>query len=552
MKRVRSHSPLPYLIPVILVSLLPFIIIFATPLLPHTSDGAVHLPRMGAYFKALADGHIPVRWAGDLNFGYGLPLFNFIYQAPYLISSIFIFFGLGLVSSFKITLALSFLFSGIFMYLFVREWLGDPRKALFVTLFYQFAPFRLVEILVRGAIGGIYAYTFFPLVLYGLAKIAKKPSAPAFALTAIAAMLLVISHNSLSLLFFGVASFFTIFFVKGKKQLIMAFGGLMYGLLLSAFFWLPAIAEHKYTYGNLFMKDLYKMYFPPLINFFVPNVTDSPAFRTGEVSTQLGLFHSIAILLAIIGLVGGRFDKKTKPILLFGLALTAGAIFFMQPVSLLFWKRISFLRQFQFPWRFLAITSFSTALLSLSFEKFVHINAKNVFRIILFFVIATTAYYWYPRQGFDRVKETDFWNYPLNTTYFGETDVIWSAGPAKTFPSSRVEFIQGSGTVTHFQKKTHVHTFAATAETDSKLVDHTQYFPGWRVYVDGQKAPIEFQDQNWRGLITFPVAAGTHDVVVRFEESPVRFIADALTIGSLAGLALVYLQTLKLKRHNEN
>lgn len=538
MKRVTAFFRRRDVVFVVLVSLLPFVFIFTSPLLPHTSDGGVHLPRMGAYFKALADGHFPVRWAGDLNYGYGLPLFNFIYQAPYLISSIFIFFGLGLVSSFKITLALSFIFSGIFMYVFVREWLGDPRRALFVTLFYQFAPFRMVEILVRGAIGGIYAYTFFPLVLYGLAKIAKKPSAPAFALTAIASMLLVISHNSLSLLFFGVASFFAIFFVKGKKQLIMAFGGLMYGLLLSAFFWLPAIAEHKYTYGNLFMKDLYTMYFPPLINFFVPNVTDNPAFRTGEVSTQLGLFHIIAILLAIIGLVGGRFDKKTKPILLFGLALTAGAIFFMQPVSLLFWERISFLRQFQFPWRFLAVTSFSTALLSLSFEKFVHINTKNVFRIILFFVIATTAYYWYPRQGFDRVKETDFWNYPLNTTYFGETDVIWSAGPAKAFPSSRVEFIEGSGTVVDFQKRTQIHTFRVDAASQAKLVDHTQYFPGWRVYVDNQKTPIEFQDQLYRGEITFALPQGTHDVRVVFEESKIRLVADVVSFVSAGLLAI--------------
>src|SRR3989344_1211945 len=103
---------------ILAISLLPFLIIFATPDLPHTHDGGVHLPRIAAYVKALSDGHIPVRWAGDLNYGYGLPLFNFIYQTPYFLASLFVFLGMGLVASFKAILVVSFLLSGIFMYAF--------------------------------------------------------------------------------------------------------------------------------------------------------------------------------------------------------------------------------------------------------------------------------------------------------------------------------------------------------------------------------------------------------------------------------------------------
>lgn len=509
---------------IIVLSLLPFLIIFTTTLLPHTSDGGVHLPRMAAYYKAIADGHVPVRWAGDLNYGYGLPLFNFIYQFPYLVTSLFIFLGFGLVSSFKIALLLSFVFSGIFMYLFVRQWLGDEKKALWMTLFYQFAPFRLVEILVRGALGGIYAYTFLPLVLYGVVK-------RSFAITAIATGLLVLSHNSLSLLFFAVSVAFTLCFIKDKKQRLLSLAALIYGLLLSAFFWLPAIAEHKYTYGDLFMKDLYKMYFFPFVNFFIPNVTDAAALRVGEISVQLGFFHVIAMALAIIGIIKNKFDKKTRSILIFGLALTAVAMFFMQPISMALWDRISFLRQFQFPWRFLAIASFSTALLSLAWIK------KPVFILIL--VVASTLFYWYPRQGFDRVNESDFWNFTLNTTYFGETDVIWSAGPAKAFPTDRIEFIEGSGVITDSQKKTHIHSYAVEAATAAKLVDHTQYFPGWRVYVDNQKTPVEFQNQLYRGEITFAVPQGKHSVQVRFEESKVRFIANLISLIGLVGLLVI-------------
>src|SRR5581483_228968 len=153
---------------VIGISLLPFLNILFTSLHPHTQDGLVHLARMAAYYRALSDGEFPVRWAGYLNYGYGMPLFDFIYQVPYIISSIFLFLKLNLVITYKLVLLISFLLSGCFAFLFSKELFGDVRKSWLFTLFYQFAPFRLVELFVRGDIGEVYTYTFLPLVLYGL------------------------------------------------------------------------------------------------------------------------------------------------------------------------------------------------------------------------------------------------------------------------------------------------------------------------------------------------------------------------------------------------
>lgn len=532
---LHRHYQMYPLLFILFLSLLPFLWIFSTGDLPHTSDGGVHLPRMGAYFKALMDGHIPVRWAGDLNYGYGLPLFNFIYQLPYLITSFFLLLGLGLVSSFKLTLLLSFLLSGVFMYLFMREWLADTKKAVLLSLIYQFAPFRLIEILVRGAIGGIYAYTFFPLVLLGIVKLAQKTTRFWFLLTSVACALLIISHNSLSAVFFAGSILFAIVFVPQKQSKIHALSALFIGLLLATFFWLPAVAEHKYTYGNLFMKDLYKMYFPVWWHFFIPNITDNAAFRVGEISVSFGLFHIIALIVAGFGLIRGTLDRQTKRIVLFAFAITAVALTLMQPLSLPIWERLSFLRQFQFPWRFLAVICFTTTLLSLPLVNILVKKSLRINALCIALLISMTAIYWYPRQGFDHVREHDAWNYPLNTTYFGETDVIWSAGPAKAYPPSRVEFIEGTGIVSDFQKKTHVHTFTVEAHTDAKLVDHTQYFPGWRVYVNGVKTPIEFQDQNYRGEITFAVPRGTHTVLIAFEESPVRFLGNSISLVTAIG-----------------
>lgn len=533
----KSHL---YLI--ILLSILPFLTIFLSLDLPHTSDGGVHVPRLAAYVKALSDGHIPVRWAGDLNYGYGVPLFNFIYHTPYLVGSLFVGVGASLVTSFKLILFISFLLSGLFMYLFAHTFFRDARLALLITVLYQFAPFRLVEVLIRGSIGGLYAYAFFPLVLYGLTRIMTKPNGKHVALTAGATAFLVISHNSLSLVFFGICALFAIVFGKSWRIRIVSAVSLALGLGLAGFYWIPALLEHKYTYGNLHMKDLFRTHFPPVQNFLIPNVGYWEQLRTAEISVQLGIVHIMALLSATYLLYKNKLRGKEKTVTQFALGITILAFFVMLPLSLPLWERIPLLRQFQFPWRMLGITSFTTALLGVGFSKLDAYKNARFYWIVIAFTVLSTIYYWQPLQGYDRVDEADFWNYPLNTTYFGETDVIWSAGPASDYPPARAEVIAGNATITNFDQTTVTHMFEVEATSEARIVDHVQYFPGWRVYVNGEKVPIEFQDQNWRGLITFAVPEGNHPVRVAFEESKLRLASNVVSLGSLiivAGIGIL-------------
>lgn len=526
-----------YYLLIVALSLFPLVSIFLTPLFPHTHDGPVHLARMAAYLKALTDVQFPVRWAGDLNFGYGLPLFNFIYQLPYMLSSMFLYTGVGLVDTFKSVISLSYIFSGLFMFAFVKALLRDEKKAFLVAVFYQFAPFRFIELLVRGSYGEVFTYTFLPLVLFGVVLLFKKVTFFSIAITALGTALLVLSHNALSLVFFGICVLFVLVFGNSNKTRFFVLSSFSLGLLLAAFYWVPAILEHKYTYGNLFMKDIYLSHFPPIQNLFIPNFFNSGKLQTGGISVQLGLSHVSAVIFAVIILLKKKkmdiFDKK---ILLFSLFLFVIALFFMQVVSKFFWEQISLLRQFQFPWRFLGVAVFATSFLSLSFFYVSFIKKTSIFVFLIILTIISTIYYWYPPLGFDGVDEKYYWNYPLNTTYFGETDLIWSAGPASRYPKQRVEVIGGKATIANFTKKTQAHAFLLDAVTDVQLVDHTQYFPGWRVYVGDIQVPIVFQDANWRGEITFNVPKGKHEVRVVFGESKVRALAD---LTSLLGIVIL-------------
>lgn len=520
---------------IICFSLLPMLIILFHPDLPHTSDGGVQIPRMVAFYQAVRDGHLPVRWAGNLNYGYGLPLFNFIYHLPFWISTALISVGSPLVFTFKAVLTLSFLGSGVFMWLWAKEFFNDENEAFWVTLFYQFSPFRLVDILVRGAIGGIYTYTFFPAVIWAITKTNKKPTLHGVILISVTTALLVLSHNSLSLIFFGMSVVYLLLMARTWPARIYGASGLLTGLGLSAYFWLPAIWEHKYTYGDLFMKNLYLQHFPPFINFFIPNPLNLESLRTAEVSVQWGLFHVIGLLLATYFVWKKILTGNKRKIIIACLCLTGISLFFMQPVSKPIWRQVSLLRQFQFPWRLLAVISFSSAVTSVSFLNIGLMRKPPIYWSLITLLIGSTAFFWFPRQGFDRADEKYFWKYPLNTTYFGETDVIWSAGPAHKYPDQVIQTAEGSVNITDFHKITHEQTFTVTTRTPSRLVSNTQYFPGWRVFIDGKSVPVEFQDQNYRGLITFQIPQGTHNVKIRFGESRIRLASNLISLVTVTG-----------------
>lgn len=497
----------------------------------------MHLARMPAYYKALTGGQILPRWAGDLNYHYGMPLFNFYYHLPYLIGSAFIGLGINLVLSFKFTLLLSFLLSGCFMYLFAHTFFKDRTKALVATLMYQFAPFHMVDMMVRGDIGEALAMTFLPLILYFIvAGFEEKKTKNYIVATGIATALLILSHSAIGLMYFGITVLFVLFFAPNAKKRIEAAYGLGVGLLLTAFFWMPVLFERRFTYGDFFMKDMYKSHFAPIWNFFVPNLTNSTALQNGGVDVSFGLMQTIALLIGIWLLITKKLQKSLQVLVWFVIILTAGALFIMVSPSAFLWEHISILRAFQFPWRFLNVTVFSLSFLggAVLIQK---TTSKFLIIGITLITLASSIVYWRPPLGFDKVNEDYFWNYPLDTTFFGETNLVWSAGPAGSFPKAPFELIGGKGRIVNAVRRETKHTFTVFAETNVQILDNTQYYPGWRVYSDTAKVPVEFQDQNHRGNITFRLPSGTHHVTVSFGETPIRIFADGITVVTLIAIA---------------
>lgn len=538
-----------YLLLVLGLSTLPFISIYSTSFLPHTSDGGVQIPRMASYYRGTLEGNFPIRWAGSINYGYGMPLFIFIYHTPFWVANVFLSLGENLIQTFKHVLLLSYLLSGLGMFLYALHLTHNPRAASFVALLYQFAPFHLIEVLTRGAIGTVYIYALVPF-LFLLLSMFKMPSLPStkylqpviiisqqfmlVSLIGLVTMVLIVSHNSMALVFFLLAGIYGLFYYPTWPLRIASWAALGTGLLISMWYWLPALVEHRFTYGNLFMQQIYLEHFPSLWSYLIPNPFHISSLRTAEINTNWGIVQSIGIIFAGIVLIRRpRLSNKTYQVLLFCVVATILATTMTQPLSIPLWKQSNLLQQFQFPWRFLAVIVFTTSVGAISLVRSRIFKSSTGFIMLVFLLIIPTIFLWRPTEGYDYfTNDNYFWRYPLNTTYFGETDVIWSAGPAWRYPENRIHAIAGSVEVYRFSKNNRNISAMINASIDSQVVAHIQYFPGWQVFLDGKKQPIQFQDPNWRGMITFAVPAGEHQLYITFSESKTRALANAISLIS--------------------
>jgi len=63
-----------------------------------THDGIFHIYRTEEALNMLKLGQFPLRWAGNFDQGFGIPLFTFIYPLPYYITSILSYFASSIIA----------------------------------------------------------------------------------------------------------------------------------------------------------------------------------------------------------------------------------------------------------------------------------------------------------------------------------------------------------------------------------------------------------------------------------------------------------------------
>jgi len=525
-----------------LILLIPLFDLFH-PGFPVTHDGQDHIARIANFYQNLREGIIIPRWAGNLNWGYGHPILMFLYPLPSYIASLFHFVGFSLIDSTKFTFALGMFISGITMYIWLSSFWGKASSFL-GSLMYVFAPYRFVDLYVRGDIGENLAFVFIPLVLFFIHKLSIKLSLRYIIGGGFSLALLILSHNAISLMMVPVILVYAVykvyFYAKEKMRFLFYFCLLIFlGFGISAFFWIPAFFEGKYTLRNIVTAGTYKDRFVSFKDLLYGPWSYG---ISGQFTVQLGILQWVFFLLALISLPYVWLKKQRKiPFVLILLITTVCSIFIMLPISAFLWARVILLQNFQFPWRFVAVTVFTTAILG---AHCIELMSKKIQLLAVTLCVGIILFlsngYWHA-MAYKLLPESFFTGIYNSTTDTGESSPIWSIRFMEKPTASAISIISGSADIIGVKRAIIIHNYKINViSRQAQILENTLFFPGWRVFVDGKDTPIEFQNQMHRGLITFFVPNGKHEIVVKFTDTKTREISDAISLMSIILLAMIF------------
>lgn len=537
-----------FVIGIIFVSILAFI-----PLidlfhqgLPVTHDGRDHIARIANFYQNLTEGAIAPRWASNLNWGYGHPILMFLYPLPSYISSVFHFLGFSLINSLKLVFGISYVTSALVMFLWLQCFL-KKEDAVLGSLLYIYAPYRFVDLYVRGAIGEHVAFIFPPLICYFLYKLCQKSDSKFVVFGSLSLAGLILSHNAITIMFLPLLLFYMFFLVsKGENKLVLTYQYtciLVIGFGLSAFFWIPAFFEGKYTLRDIVTKGEYASRFVRFQDFIYGKWNYG---GSGQFTVQLGIVQGIFTVLSIVLLFFKRTTKERKKLIAGLLAALLISLFLMTSSSSFVWQYITVLQKFQFPWRLLSISVFASSVLGALVFSAIPQKYKSFILIVLVALLFFVSQSYWHVQSYLLNDEHLFTSVYNGTTDTGESAPIWSVRFMEHRPKARMEVVMGKATIKEKFRSSTKHEYSINAKTPTRILENTLYFPGWRVIVDGKMVPVQFQDPSYRGLMTFDLQKGMHKVLVEFGETKLRMVANVITILSLFGLGIYTILNKKL------
>ncbi len=346
-----------------------------------THDGNFQISRSLDAVATAAEGHLPLRWAGSLNFNCGVPIFNFFYPLLYYLVILLNPLFQDVLLTLKVINYLSFFVGTIFIYLWFKQETKDKWASLVGAILYLYAPYRFLLVYVRGSPEYI-AYAVFPAVLYFYSKAFGKQYKPYLFAATLSGGLLAISHNFMAMIlmpfillylvikFLELRKFHTWHSIKAKAVLFLASYISIFGL--GAFFIFPALLEEKYTQLNR-TPSVFREQFVPLSQM-IRSKWGYYFANAGEAKDQMSMMLGYAQWL-VLGLVtlwlGYRVIKtlrvqhnklayflKGSPnykwsLVLFVLSVTT--IYLMLRESQFIWETFPLLQSIQFPWRLLGI-----------------------------------------------------------------------------------------------------------------------------------------------------------------------------------------------------
>lgn len=460
--------------------------------------------RLYHYHQAFLDGQIPPYWITDLANGFGYPLFFFSYHLPWMIGIPFLTLGFDIPTTIKILFFISYLLSGIAMYLFVFEVSRNRFAALFSSILYMWAPYHFLTILVSAAMGTAFVFAFLPLILWGIYRGSVLIIAAGISGSILSHLITTVSLTPLIM-------FFTIWTLNIKPGNLKKIAhGILLGAGLAVFYLLPAIFYSREIQASSgAFGELYKKQFVNLSQLVYSKwgygITDNA--KDAVISYQVGIAQWLSLLATLLFLIFQRrltrFHLiKTAPVVRnLNIALVivfAISVFLMLDNSKPLWDFSANFITLDYPTIFLLTTTFAGSLMG---EVLVASTNKKLSPLVFIVFLFIT---FYTNRNHLRVNEY---------TYIPVEDYV----AAELTTNSYHEYLPKTA--------------------DPKLLSepvplgiHHFSFPGITLYVGGKRVAYETDE---RGMIVMPSNVTNKEVSIKFEDTNLIKISKLITIAAI-------------------
>ncbi|HMB69033.1 MAG TPA: 6-pyruvoyl-tetrahydropterin synthase-related protein [bacterium] len=532
--------------------LVPFAAALLRPGWIQSHEGLSYPMRLVEVARCWADGHWSARWFPDFYAGQGFPFLSFYAPLFFLLAGLGHAAGVSLPLALKLPVLLGALSGAAGAYRLARAAAAGRSAAIVAAALWTYAPYRVRDIWIRGDLTEFLAAGLLPWALLAMLRLGRRQSPRDILIASAAAALPIVTHNILGLLtgvLLAVTAAIVLAYSDEKMRTGWAAAAAGAGaLLLSAFFWVPALYEKRFvridamTTGVLDFRE----------NFLSPaDLVSAPALpgvgQALPMSFELG-FAGLG-LLALLPFAVRRLPPVARP------AVTAaGAMFLLGLVmsTLAGWpayQAFPLLRFVQFPWRFLNFVALGLAVLAaVGLDAMIRARPvwlrRGVAAAVVLAAVLSVRPLLGPKPNFDlppwSVDPEEIASRRETTTSSEEYLPRWVTQPpmrGRSFDDG-VQ-VDGEAVVEGPGRRVARYDLTITAEEPVTVTLRDLMFPGWVATVGG--APLALEPREGTGNMQFRLGAGRHEVQVRFGVTPVRRTAWFVSAAAALLAILIWL-----------
>lgn len=539
--------------------------------MPYSADGLLQLHRTVAVEHSLRVDHpLWPRFSSGLVYGYGAPLFNFFPPLAYYPAVLAHRLGMSFLSAWLFSMSAFTLLAGVGMYLLGRLWTRSELGGWVAAAAYVYSPYLLFDSVIRGATAELAALAALPFAFYGITRLAFSGGRKDFLLALIALSTFIPLHTIVTLHGAALLAFYGLFLAwraEESRAVLwrLALAGAL-ALMLTAFYWLPALAERDTIKLPLIAEQLGHIDVTRHLRSLsealaLPQIAD-PTRQNQALPIAVGWPQ--LILAALGALLSLRAPHRRCRSLMIALWLVVGVLLFLNTSpSAWLWRNLPLIGFTQFPWRLLGLASLLLALMNAVGARLLWLGRgrRRVRLAVLSAFLVALMLYSMPwtvtlfrndvdvddigqAQRFEResgqLALSSYAEYlpvsadagQLDATRliarFAESDVI-----PRLLPSATLDILSQDwrGTSAALRLR------SAEAQT---LVFDWLYVPGWAAAIDGD--PIAVFPSTPAGLLALEAPAGEFDLQLSLSPTPAESLATALSgIGlASAGMTLLF------------